>query len=517
MNAITHSSSPTLVTTNRLTFAVIITSIAILLTLGMYYQTTWDMVATWWRSETYAHGFLIFPFSAYMIWSKRDTISAVAVQPNYWALLLLVGLGAIWLIARLASVQVVEQYALIGMIPVIVGVILGHKMFLATAFPLLYLFFAVPFGDVLIPPLIDFTADFTVGALQLTGVPVYREGTFFSLPTGNWSVVEACSGLRYLIASVTLGTLYAYLTYQSYTRRFWFILLAVIVPIVANGIRAYLIVMTGHLSDMQLAVGVDHLIYGWVFFGLVMLLLFWLGSFWREDQKDETREKKKANVATQRNDASLTKVILAALTALFVTLIWPVYGVYLEKNSIQNIKPEINIALNNSSVSSENILTWEPKYIGSPIKYRQIYNYEDQPVRLYITYYYNQTQDNELINSRNYLGQEGDQDWRVINETKQNAKFDSKNMVVTQNRLHTYRDKQLIWRWFWINGVETADPFMAKALLSKNKLFNEGDMGAEIIVAAPYEDQPSEAIPVLQQFIDASLPAIREGLSQAHK
>ena len=61
-----------------------------------------------------------------------------------------------------------------------------------------------------------------------------------------------------------------------------FVALSVIVPIIANGMRAYMIVMIAHLSDMKLALGVDHLIYGWVFFGIVMLLLFWIGSFWRE-------------------------------------------------------------------------------------------------------------------------------------------------------------------------------------------------------------------------------------------
>ena len=104
------------------------------------------------------------------------------------------------------------------------------------AFPLAYLLLAVPFGEALIPPLIDFTADFTVTALQLTGIPVYREGSFFTIPSGNWSVVEACSGLRYLIASFTLGTLYAYLTYRSLKRRLIFIALSVIVPIIANGV-----------------------------------------------------------------------------------------------------------------------------------------------------------------------------------------------------------------------------------------------------------------------------------------
>ena len=129
----------------------------------------------------------------------------------------------------------------------------------------------------------EHTADFTVAALRLTGIPVYREGQFFTIPTGSWSVVEACSGLRYLIASVTVGVLYAYLTYRSPARRAAFVAASIVVPIVANWVRAYMIVMIGHLSGMKYAVGVDHLIYGWVFFGIVMLLLFWIGSFWRED------------------------------------------------------------------------------------------------------------------------------------------------------------------------------------------------------------------------------------------
>lgn len=515
MNTSTYTQYAELPAANQLNWAALITLIVILVVMGAYYQTTWDMISTWWRSETYAHGFLIFPFSAYMIWSKRASIYSVELQPNYWILLALCILGMVWLVAKLASVQVVEQYALIAMIPVIVGTILGHQILFAAAFPLLYLFFAVPFGDILIPPLIDFTADFTVSALQLSGVPVYREGTFFSVPSGNWSVVEACSGLRYLIASVTLGTLYAYLTYRSYMRRFWFILLAIIVPIIANGIRAYLIVMTGHLSDMRLAVGVDHLIYGWIFFGLVMLLLFWVGSFWREDQVDETKKEVVARQSTSKKEGSLAKSIWAAGAVLLVALIWPTYAAYLERNDYLNVTPEINITLPFSH--GGDVYNWEPTYIGTPVKDRQVYSYQGKSVRMYVTYYYNQVQGNELINSGNYLGQEKDQSWRVIDETEQNITFDSKKMAITQNHLHTHREKLLVWRWFWVNGVETANPFLAKALLSKHKLFDEGDMGAEIIVAAPYEDQSSEVVPVLQQFISESLPAIREGLIRAHR
>ena len=45
-----------------------------------------------------------------------------------------------------------------------------------------------------------------------------------------------------------------------------------------------MIVMIGHLSGNKLAVGVDHLIYGWLFFGFVILIMFWIGARWREDE-----------------------------------------------------------------------------------------------------------------------------------------------------------------------------------------------------------------------------------------
>jgi hypothetical protein len=72
-----------------------------------------------------------------------------------------------------------------------------------------------------------------------------------------------------------------------------------IVPVIANGLRAYMIVMIGHLSSMQLATGVDHIIYGWLFFGLVMFLMFWIGSYWREDTEPP-------HVATVNPDGTVT-------------------------------------------------------------------------------------------------------------------------------------------------------------------------------------------------------------------
>ena len=106
----------------------------------------------------------------------------------------------------------------------------------------------------------------------------------------GWSVVEACSGIRYLIASVMVGSIYAAFSYRSWSRRIS--VLRGLDPRAAGRELAARLPNRddGHLSNNRLAVGVDHLIYGWVFFGIVMLLLFWAGSKWQETSAETLAE-----------------------------------------------------------------------------------------------------------------------------------------------------------------------------------------------------------------------------------
>ncbi|MCB1948132.1 exosortase A [Nitrosomonas sp.] len=497
-------------------FAILMTVMAIVGILIIYHKTVGSMVDTWYRSETYAHGFLILPFVIYMVWTKRKNIVTLNHQPNLSALFGLFVLGVLWLIAELASVQVVMQYAVVAMLPIVVAVILGYRIMFFLAFPLAYLFFAVPFGDILIPPLINFTADFTVSALQLSGIPVYREGTFFSLPTGNWSVVEACSGLRYLIASVTLGTLFAYLTYQSFIKRMIFIAFSIIVPIIANGIRAYLIVMTGHLSDMQLAVGVDHLIYGWVFFGFVMLILFWVGSLWREDKANDDDSLRNDNRIIGDSDSvvSVKKTIFITSSVLAVALIWPIYAAHLEKD-VDFVQPEFNFNYTekNWRMVDDAVFDWRPIYIGSPGQFEAHFiNNENRRVSLFVTYYQNQRQGNELINSGNALVPEMDSPWKQVGERVQSSMVNSRNVTYRQAQLSSYYENLLVWRWFVLDNEDTVSPYMAKVILAKNRLLTNNDFGAEVIIVTPFGVQPDEAESVLQQFLEDMLPDISDSL-----
>ena len=488
-----------------------------------YHETTWSMISTWARSDTFAHGFLIFPFSAYLIWGQRKHLGTLFARPNPKALFVLAVLGFSWLLATQASVQVFAQFVVIAMISAAVWAVLGNQIAWALAFPLAYLLLAVPFGDAFIPPLINFTADFTVTALQLTGIPVYREGSFFTIPSGNWSVVEACSGLRYLIASFTLGTLYAYLTYRSLTRRLIFIALSLIVPILANGIRAYLIVMTGHLSDMQFAVGVDHLIYGWIFFGFVMLVLFWIGSFWREDENRFDNIGLAASVPAGKDcdpdgNTTLKRTIFTAGAVLTIAVIWPIYAEWLERKisyDAEELEIQISDAPGKWQSSPELISDWKPIYTGSTAQFLRNYRNNGQSVDLYISYYRNQKQGAELINSENVLVPETGSKWHNIGEDMRSVSLGSQEETVKQNQLRSPSASLLAWRWYWIGGEKTANPYWAKFMLARNKLLGRGDDAAELIVATRYEDSANEAASVLQRFITDTAPAITGALRNA--
>lgn len=254
--------------------------------LGNYHETAESMVGTWARSETFAHGFLVFPIVMWLIWRKRQSLFAMPPAFSWLGVAFMALSVLLWMVGDAVNANVIRDFALIFMLNAGAWALLGFSVVRIIAFPLFFMLFAVPFGEFLIPVFMKWTADFTVIALRITGIPVHQEGMRFIIPSGSWSVIEACSGVRYLISSLSIGSLFAYLSFNSWWRRSLFILFSLLVPIVANWFRAYFIVLLGHLSSNRLAAGVDHIIYGWVFFGVVITILFFCGAKWSEQPID---------------------------------------------------------------------------------------------------------------------------------------------------------------------------------------------------------------------------------------
>lgn len=482
--------------------------------IGVYWSTAASIVTIWGSSGTFAHGYVIVPISLVLIWLKRREVAAIAPNCDYLGFVLLAGAGFAWLVAAAGQVQVLQQYAMTAMLPAVVLALTGRRVAAVLAFPLAFLLFAVPAGEGLLPRLMDFTADFTVTALRLSGIPVYRDGNYFAIPSGRWSVVEACSGLRYLIASVTVGTVYAYLNYRRFWKRALFVVLSIAVPILANGARAYMIVLIGHLSDMKLAVGVDHFIYGWVFFGAVILLLFWLGSFWR----DPAPEGQTTTVLRLRMaPPSRGRFAAVALSVLALASAWPLYAAYLEAPYEQNragalASPE---AAAGWSVETGTITHWRPHYLGATASTFQVYRKEGRTVALYIARYRNQKQGAEVINSMNAIAGSPQSAWSSIGQAWRIEDLGKGPLELRQTRLRSPAQSLLAWDWFRVSGRDLSNPYLAKALLARDRLLGRGDDAATIVFGAPYEERAEAAESSLRQFARDMLPSIDAALARA--
>ena len=482
-----------------------------------YWTTLESMIRIWYHSETFAHGFVIFPIAAYLVWRKKDKIATRSPSPDLRAVAGILLMGAIWIVANMAGIQVVQQLVLVVQIIFCVWAVLGLGVVREIFFPLAFLFFSVPFGEALVPWLVQFTADFTVGMVRFTGIPIYRDGNTFSLPTGNWSVVEACSGIRYLIASLTLGFLYAYLNYKSFWQRIAFIAISLIVPIFANGLRAFMIVMIGHFSGMKLAVGVDHLIYGWLFFGLVIAFMFWIGSFLKHDQTDS----RDPPVHTENVSACPRpyRFVLITLVAFGCAAIWPFKASILlaaDQNSVSSARLNVPNPVDGWHRLESVADNWRPEYQGANSEVDSAYSDSThQPVRLFVYLYRSQEKNRELINSANVVVRSNDKVWRLLDVERIDPKLAGWSFPVNQWRLGSPGKNLTVWEWYWVDGQFVSEDILAKLLEIKAKLFGGIRDSAALIIAVEHPDSETDAAGILRRFLGEMLPSIKESLHSA--
>jgi len=498
-------------------------ALVIAVVLVLYRETAVAMVTIWYRSGTFNHAFVVLPIALWLIWRRRHDLALLVPKPAPLLLLPLAGLALVWLMGDLTAVNSVTQLAFVAMLVLSVPAVLGIQVARLILFPLAFLFFSVPIGDFLMPWFMDMTADFTVAALRLTGVPVLREGLQFVIPSGNWSVVEACSGIRYLIASVTVGTLFAYLNYQSTLRRVLFLLVSILVPVVANWLRAYMIVMLGHLSGNTIAVGVDHLVYGWVFFGVVIMLMFVIGARWSEPEPQRAPGLDRLLAGPPvlpTTPGRLWSVAFASavLVALPVPAKW---------NMDRQVQAGITalaapvLDAKGWQIAGPMPLTFKPDFKNPSAEVNAIYGKSDRSVGVYLAYYRNQDYSRKLVSSENLLVTTADRHWsRVTGGTKAAVLGDHtptvRTMELRRNQLGpTEQSGRLIaWQLYWIDGTLTASDHMAKLYSAVYQILGRGDNSAAIVVYAP-KDSAGGAHESLQSFMADNYPAIDTALRRA--
>jgi exosortase A len=469
----------------------------------LFRDTARDMVGIWLRSDTFAHALLVPPVSLWLAWRRRHELAGLPVRPMPWLLLPMLAACLLWLLGGLAAVDAASQFALVSLVVLSVPALLGWAITRVLLFPLAFLFFAVPFGQFLAPPLIDYTADFTVAALRLTGIPVHREGNNFIIPSGTWSVIEACSGVRYLIASVMVGTLFAYLNYRSLRRRLMFIGVSIVVPLVANWVRAYMIVMIGHLSNNKLAVGVDHLIYGWVFFGVVIALMFTIGMRWSEPEIPPSASIGSA-AAVDGSPVVGWAVVGAAVALMVGTQAW-----LARLDATSSPRPVALVPL--ASLGEKGELPFIPSF-QNPAAQLTLVKPGEPPVWLWVGYYPQSSEDSKLVSSMNRLVGRADKErWTRVGRGERRVTTDLGTVTVRTGilaeaaALHVGSPRRLrVWQLYWVGGRFVASDAQAKLWQAFDRLRGGDGEGAVLLLAAP---QSGSADAALEAYL---APRLRE-------
>jgi len=246
----------------------------------LFHRDAADMAGIWWNSSTFTHCLLMVPMIGWLVVQRTPQLKTLA--PAWWwpALVWLGGGGLVWLVGEAAGVGLFRQLGLVLMLQGAVAAALGEKLVRALLFPLAYALLLVPFGEELVPLLQTLTARISIALLHVSGLEAHLEGVFITTRAGFFEVAEECSGVSFLIAMLAYSVFAAHLCFRNWRRRTVFVLLALAATILANALRAWGTMVAAEIWGIERAGGIDHIVYGWVFFGLVILIVMLVARRW---------------------------------------------------------------------------------------------------------------------------------------------------------------------------------------------------------------------------------------------
>jgi exosortase A len=456
----------------------------------LYFSTLVGMVEVWGSSETYKHCFFIVPVVLYLFYERRSEFAHTHLQPNYWVLIALFAVQVLNMFSELLGINLFTHASAYLSLVLIVWLCFGSQFVYRFAFPLFFLAFTIPFGDELVPALQDITAYLTVEMLQIVGIPIYREGLYLYVPNGTFLVAEACAGIRFLIASFALGTLFAYLNYKTRWKIVAFVFASLIVPIIANGIRAFGIVVIGYLTDMEHATGADHLVYGWFFFAFVLLLLFGIGQIGRENTQSEKIEGAPTGTVKVMPVKNVLMSVLVIATAGLYTAVY-----------IHSTPPVISAGLTNTlnanAAFTPQELAWQPDMTNPHEEWSGVYEANNNKTPMYVAKYYFDNDEHEMVSglSRYY---------NIDNFTRKtiDREMTSKGQVNLIELVDIRGTNVTLVYWFEVDGKRTASAIPTKVNQTISKL--AGNHGAGVFVAV----QVNSELPSREAKINAMEAAI---------
>ena len=460
--------------------------------LAIFWRDAVDMVGIWWNSSTFTHCLLMVPMIGWLVSQRVPLLRPLT--PVYWwpALIWMAGAGLVWLVGEAAGVGLFRQLGLILMLQGAVVAALGEKLVRGLLFPLGYALLLVPFGEELVPLLQTFTAHIAVILLHLSGIAAEMQGVFITTKAGFFEVAEECSGVNFLIAMLAYSVFAAHLCFRGWTRRIIFVGLALATTIVANALRAYGTMVAAEIWGIEAAGGIDHIFYGWIFFGLVIALVMLVALRWFDRPANDAAVDV-AGLSEPSRFAGSAKAVLPA--ALAIPLFFAGWIMLVGGRSAALPQTMMIEAPRGWSAARIDGTAWAPRFDGADQRLlRQFADAKGQVVTVAVGGYERQAEGREVVAfGQGAVDPDSKWAWSASLPTIDGAK--------TERLLHPGPVLRDAATWYVVGGTVTGDPRRAKLAGLSARLLG-GDPRALSLIISSEEGQGGRN--AIEAFVSAS-------------
>lgn len=460
--------------------------------LAVFWRDAADMVGIWWHSSTFTHCLLMVPMIGWLV-SQRVALLR-SLTPAFWwpALVWMAGGGLVWLVGEAAGVGLFRQLGLVLMLQGAVGAALGEKLVRGLLFPLGYALLLVPFGEELVPLLQTFTAHISVVLLHLSGIAAEMQGVFITTKAGFFEVAEECSGVNFLIAMLAYSVFAAHLCFKSWRRRIVFVVAALATTILANALRAYGTMVAAEIWGIEAAGGIDHIFYGWIFFGLVILLVMLVALRWFDRPANDVAVDVGGLGGSLRFTGTARGVVPAALA---MPLLFASWGLLIGGRSAA-LPDSVTVAAP-AGWSDVRVTgtAWVPRFDGADQRLqRQFADGKGQIVTVAIGGYERQAEGREVVAfGQGAIDHDSKWAWSAALPAVEGAK--------TERLLHPGPVLRDAATWYVVGGEVTGNPRRAKLAGLQARLFGGDPRALTLIVSSEERHGGRHAI---EDFVSAS-------------
>lgn len=466
----------------------------------------------WLTSPTYSHGYLVLGLVAWLVLREYKRAPIIG-SPSWLGLTALVVVASVAVFARVVDIIVIQQLAVPALLIAGLCTVCGMRTAARFAVPLGYLGFAVSVWDYLITPLRETTTVVVGSAAYATSIPVHIVGNSIHVPAGTFEIEDGCSGLRYVITAAALAVCIGLVQYRAVLPRVVLLMLAMIVAVMANWVRVYLLVLIGHLTEMQhYLVTVDHFYFGWAVF-MVMLVPVLLFS--RRLDAGQTGAGSSLAAAPARRPPS-SFISPSGKTASIASLAAVVLAGVLALNQILAEDPATALTASKHAQLPASIGEWRlegnwmaaerPTFVDAESELHGYYSAGDTLVSVYAAGYYRQRQGSELIHYSNRPLSDRE---LLLSRSRISVPLDAGRTLPFRRLVAEDRNgrRRLVWLTYDVAGRATDNDVLAKIYQAIGALRGRHDAHA-IVLSAECSLDCADADRTLTRFGSLAVPIL---------